>query len=106
MGRVELGRRAYWTLMVVMALGCIILSIAVANLAWTWWGHECSCISTPNSPFGDDFCTDTCISFGPLSVNESWGTFVLGLTLIPLGASLAKWFATRADDSAGVSEST
>ncbi|KQZ88563.1 hypothetical protein ASD62_03785 [Phycicoccus sp. Root563] len=90
----EVGRRAYVVVLIAVAFGCVLLGIAVANLAWDWWGEPCNCSDL--GPLGT-FCIDTCISVGPLSVSHVWGAPLLLFGLPALGSALAGALMQRAE---------
>lgn len=93
----EVGRRAYVVVLIAVAVGCVVLGIAVANLAWDWWGEPCNCSDLGRlGPLGT-FCSDTCISVGPMSVSQAWGAPLLLLALPALGSALAGSLMQRAE---------
>ena len=93
----EVGRRAYVLVLIAVAIGCVVLGIVVANLAWEWWGQPCNCTDfAPGGPLGH-FCSDTCISIGPLSVSQVWGGPLLTIALPLLVSALAASVMGRAE---------
>lgn len=83
--------------LIAVAVGCVALGFAVANLAWDWWGEPCNCSDL--GPLGrlGTYCSDTCISVGPLSVSRVWGAPLLLLGLPALGSALAGSLMQRAE---------
>ncbi len=84
-----IGRGVHVALLLLVAFGCVVLSIFVAEFAFTWWGHPCSCVPSGLSSVGS-LCVDSCISIGPLSVGEGPGRLVLALALPVLGTAVGE----------------
>lgn len=87
--------RTHIALLVVVAFVCALGAIALSELAWDLFGHDCQC--SPIGPAGAElqFCVTRCIEILGITVREEFKPFlVIGLPLA--GSAVAEHLIQRA----------